>query len=337
MEMTEIKHNWQVYGHDWAVDYLRKGMIHERVRHAYLITGVDSIGKSRLAHEFAKALTCLHEDVAMRPCGVCRSCKKADSGNHPDMLFSETDANTGALKIEAIRALTSRIALKPYETRYRVAFFQHFDHAGGQAQDSLLKTLEEPPPHAILLLLANTLEPILSTITSRAQIIHLRPVAGDVIADVLVKQYGQEREHADLLAKLSGGRIGWAIQAAQNPDLLDQRTQALDLLDDALKMNRAARFELANDLGRDKDRLILLLDLWLSYWRDVLLLAEQSPVKPCNSDRQIAMEQLLYNVSAEDALHAIHATQTVLKQLKTNANPRMVLEVMFLDYPGLAR
>ncbi|MEQ8676490.1 MAG: hypothetical protein RLP44_22130 [Aggregatilineales bacterium] len=335
--MTENTHNWQLYGHDWAVDYLRKGMIHQRVRHAYLITGVDQIGKSRLAHEFAKALTCLNDDVAMRPCGVCRSCKKAESGNHPDMLFTETDSTTGSLKIEAIRAVTSQIALKPYETRYRVAFFQHFDHAGGQAQDSLLKTLEEPPPHAILLLLANTLEPILSTITSRAQIIHLRPVAANVIKDVLIKHYDQAPDHAELLGKLSGGRIGWAIQAAQNPDLLDQRTQALDMLDDALKMNRAARFELANDLGRDKETLTLLLDLWLSYWRDVLLLAEHSPVKPCNSDRQIAIEQMLYTINAEETLHAIHATQTVLKQLKTNANPRMALEVMFLDYPGLVR
>lgn len=331
------QHNWHIYGHDWAVDYLLKGMIHNRVRHAYLITGVDGIGKARLAHEFAKALNCLHEDIAQRPCGICRSCKKADSGNHPDMLYSDTDSNTGALKIEEIRNLTSRIALKPYETRYRVALLADFDRAGGQAQDSLLKTLEEPPGHAVLILLATSLEPILSTITSRSQIIHLRPVAADTIQQILVDHYAQESEHAGLLGRLSGGRIGWAIQAAQHPEMLDQRAQALDLLDEVVAMNRAKRFDLANDLGRDKERLPLLLELWLSYWRDILLLAENSPIKPCNSDRQVSMEQLLYMVQAEDALNAVKATQTMLAHLKTNANVRHALEVMFLDYPGLSR
>lgn len=331
------EHNWQVYGHDWAVDYLRKGMIHNRVRHAYLITGVDAIGKARLAHEFAKALNCMEDDIAQRPCGHCKSCKKADSGNHSDMLYSQTDSNTGALKIEEVRNLTSRIALKPYESRYRIALLQDFDHASGQAQDSLLKTLEEPPGHAVLILLATSLEPILSTITSRSQIIHLRPVSAEAIQQVLVENYEQETAHAGLLGRLSGGRIGWAIQATHYPEMLDQRTQALDLLDEVITMNRAKRFDLANDLGKDKERLPLLLDLWLSYWRDILLLAENSPIKPCNSDRQVSMEQLLYIIQPEEALKAVTATQTLFAHLKTNANVRHALEVMFLDYPGLSR
>lgn len=332
-----MTHTWPVYGHDWAVEHLIKGMANGRVRHAYLIAGIASIGKNTLAHAFAMALNCTADDPAARPCGICRSCRLVISGNHPDLLYSETDPNTGALKIEAIRGVTQRIALKPYETRYRVAILQDFDHAQPRAQDALLKTLEEPPPHAILILLVNSLESILPTITSRAQTIHLRPVSAQAVQEILVTRYEVDPDHALLLARLSGGRIGWAIQAAQYPEMLDQRAQALDMLEDCLGMNRAARFGLAEGLSKDKPSLALLLELWQTYWRDALLLAEGSPVKPCNVDRQVALEQLAYSVTPEQALEAMRATRTMLGYLPLNVNTRLALETMFLDYPGLSR
>ena len=327
--------NWTIYGHDWAVDYLRKGMVNDRVRHAYLITGVQSIGKSTLAQSFAMALNCTHDDMEMRPCRDCRSCKKSLTGNHPDLIFSNNDPNTGALKIEEIRRVTSLIALKPYETRYRIAIFEDFHRAGGQAQDALLKTLEEPPPHALMILLTPSLEPILSTITSRSQIIHLRPVATQSVLTTLTEHYSVEDEQADLLARLSSGRIGWAIEAAANPEILEQRDQALTMLEEIIGNNRKYRFDLAKDLAKDKDSLRILLELWMTYWRDVLLLTENAPIKPSNVDRQVALEQMVYTVRTEDALTAIKATQTMLGYLQWNVNVRLALEVMFLDYPGL--
>lgn len=332
-----MTHTWPVYGHDWAVEHLIKSMANGRARHAYLIAGIASIGKNRLAHAFAMALNCTVDDPAARPCMQCRSCRLVISGNHPDLLYTDTDPNTGALKIEAIRGVTQRIALKPYETRYRVAILQDFDHAQPRAQDALLKTLEEPPPHAVLILLVNTLEPILPTITSRAQIIHLRPVPAQTVQETLVTHYDADPDHAYLLARLSGGRIGWAIQAAQSPEMLDQRAQALDLLEQCLRMNRAARFALAEDLSKDKLSLGPVLELWQTYWRDALLLAEGSPVKPCNVDRQVMLEQLVYAVSPEQALEAMRATRAMLGYLSLNVNTRLALETMFLDYPGLSR
>ena len=328
-------HNWPVYGHDWAVDYLRKAMLHNRVRHAYLIVGPNNIGKDAFAHAFAMALNCEHEDIAARPCGECRSCKRIKSGNHIDMLYSETDANSGALRIDSIRSITNRIAMKPYESRYRVAIMRDFHRAQPRAQDALLKTLEEPPPHAVLILLANALEPILSTITSRSQIIYLRPVAAASIQTVLTNQYASPAEQADLLARFSGGRIGWAIEAAQNPELLEQRTIALDLLEEVVRSSTVDRFHLAADLSKDKAALTPLLELWLTYWRDVLLLLEGASVRLVNEDRRISIEQMGYDITADDARHAIHATQTMLKNLEYNLNMRLALEVMFLDYPGM--
>jgi DNA polymerase III subunit delta' len=330
-------HNWPVYGHDWAVDYLRKGMRNDRIRHAYLISGTPSIGKTTLAHAFAMALNCEDDDIEARPCGVCRSCKTLYSGNHPDMLYTETDAGTGHLKIEEVRSLTSRIAMKPYQARYRIAILSDFDHAQPRTQDALLKTLEEPPPQAVLIVMASSLESILPTITSRSQVIHLRPVAADAVRDFLMTNYEVEEEHATLLSRFSGGRIGWAIEAAENPDILQQREEALDLLEEVVATNRAGRFDLANGLGKDKQALAQLLELWLTYWRDVLLATEGSPVKPCNTDRQISIEQMTYSVGAQEALTALRATQTTIKNLSYNVNARLTLEVMFLDYPGLVR
>lgn len=341
-----ITHPWPVHGHDWAVDYLRKGLIHRRVRHAYLITGVDQVGKTTLARAFAMALNCEAEDITARPCGLCRSCKQTLSGAHADLIYGEPDAKSGRLRIDALRAIASRLAMKPYMARYRVAILPGFERTLGPAQDALLKTLEEPPPHAVLILLAASVEPVLSTITSRSQIVNLRPVPAATIAQVLQTHYGvADAEHALLLGRLSGGRIGWAIEAAlagADDDRLAQRSAALDLLDEVVAMNRAGRFKLAEQLAKEArsdagESLVKLLDLWQSYWRDALLLAEDAPVKPTNSDRHVSLQQLGYTLDGREALAALNATRAMLRTLATNANVRHALEVMFLDYPGLPR
>lgn len=335
--MTTDTHTWPVYGHDWAVAYLRKSMLHDRIRQAYLITGTSSIGKYRLAYAFAMALNCLHEDILSRPCGGCRSCKRMLSGNHIDTIFSQTDSGTGALKIDAIRGICGQLAMKPYESRYRIAILEDFDNAQPRAQDALLKTLEEPPAHAVLILLATSLEPVLSTIKSRSQIIYLRPVETNVIHNVLVGEYNLNDDDATLLARLSSGRIGWTLQAAENPEMLTQRDEALTLLEEIIRQNRAQRFDLAQGLAKDKPALIQLLELWLTYWRDVLLQTENSPVNICNIDREVAIQQMAYDVTPEQAFNALQATREMLSQLNFNINVRLALEVMFLDYPGLVR
>ena len=328
--------SWPVYGHDWAVDYLRKGMLNDRIRHAYLIVGTSAIGKMTLAKAFAMALNCLEDDPAQRPCGVCRSCKRILSGSHMDVLYSETDERSGQMRIDAIRAITNQLAMKPYEGRYRVAIMEDFDHAQPRAQDALLKTLEEPPPYAVLILLATALEPILPTITSRSQVVYLRPVPADVIKQVLVEQYQLPDDEAILLARFSGGRIGWAIAAAQNPDILSQRTDALELLEQVIKMNRAERFNLANDLAGDKQALVTLLELWQTYWRDLLLQTQGASVRLANVDHEVNIQQLAYTITPEAALAALKATRELIRQLNWNVNTRLALEVMLLAYPGLA-
>lgn len=328
-------HNWPVYGHDWVVDFLIKGMRHQRTRHAYLFVGTPGIGKQRLAESFALALNCERESLDERPCLECRSCKRIISGSHIDLLYTATDEKSGQLKIDAVRSVANQLSLKPFEGRYRVAIMNDFQNARGQAQDALLKTLEEPPPYAVLLLLATSLEPVLSTITSRSQVLYLRPVPAATVRETLVNHYDVDPEQAQLLARFSGGRIGWAIKAAQNPDVLSEREQALALLDEVIAMNRRGRFDLAGEMAKNKLALIPLLELWQTYWRDVLLHTQNAPVPLANIDREVNIQQMAYTVNTDSAFAALRATQELRDRLQFNVNTRLALENMLLVYPGL--
>ncbi len=338
-EKTNIQwsQTWSMIGHEWAVGQLRQSLLNHRARHGYLIIGPESVGKETLARSFAMALNCLHKSEKKRPCGECSSCQRILSGNHPDILYSQQDSHTGALKVDEVRSLASKLALKPYEARHRIAILRDFDRAQPLAQDALLKTLEEPSPHSILILLAEDIGRILPTITSRSQTITLRPVAAREIALALRDQYGLDEAQSVLLAQLSGGRPGWAIRAADQPELLNTRIEGLDQLQALLGENRVGRFGAAEALSKDKAALITQLELWQTFWRDVVLLAEATNIQVANIDKQDYLSALAAYITPEEALKALRATRDVISTLSsTNANVRLALEVMLLDYPGLA-
>lgn len=337
--MTDTPHtnNWQLIGHDWAVDFLRTSLRHGRTRHAYLLTGSHNIGKSTLAHRFAAALNCTHDDPEMRPCQECRSCKWVLSGNHPDILYAVNDASSGALRIDAIRDVMRQLALKPFVARYRVAIFHDFEKAAPRAQDALLKTLEEPPPHAVILLLAQGNEAILPTIHSRCQPLPLRPCPADVVRDALMER-GANEDQATLIARLSSGRIGWALQALDNPTVMDERSHILEMLSQAIRGNLHTRFAIAETISaeasKDRDAVRYLLEIWQTFWRDVVLYTHDSFTKPCNSDRLIEIQQWAQRIDREEAVRALKATRSLLYgTLETNANVRLALEALMLAYP----
>lgn len=330
--------NWNIYGHDWAVDFLQRSLINQRARHAYLITGTANIGKNLLAHRFAQALNCEQPDITARPCGTCASCRKIISGNHPDIIYPELDERSGALKIDAARNLMKLLSLKPFSSRYRIAILDQFHLATYQSQDALLKTLEEPSKYAILILVAETTETILSTITSRCQMLALRPASQATVKEALIDVYQADPEQADLLARLSGGRLGWATYAFTEPEVLERRDEFLDMFNTALHGTRADRFSVAAELDKlarkEKSAVRYILELWQTVWRDLLLMKEESPIKPCNVDRGVELEQIALRISREDAYRALMATRHVITRiLPTNASVKLATEIMFLQYP----
>ncbi len=346
MTSLNAAENWRLIGHDWAVGLLRRSLLNGRQRHAYLFTGARSLGKRSLALAFARALNCEAEAVAARPCENCRACRAINRGRDPDLIIAQGDAGA-PLKIEAIRDVARLLALQPYAARYRIAILHDFDLVVPLAQDALLKTLEEPPAHAIIMLLANAegkvlrgkLEDvILPTIRSRAQTIPLRPLPVDLIKRALLER-GCDEGRADLIARLSGGRVGWALNAMRDDEPLALRQEALETLSAVVDGGRLLRIKTAERLSKrvagDKSAMRGILEIWQTYWRDVLLQTHDCPVKPCNSDRAGEIRALATRLEADDARAAIRATGRAIDALATNANLRLALDALFLDYPGL--
>ena len=328
--------NWHVSGHQWAVDYLQKSMQNQRTRHAYLVAGPAHIGKTLLAVRFMQALNCTSED-GPRPCGECRICRHIGAGYHADLMVAEVDDKTGSLRIDAVRDVVSRMALRPFEARYRIALFPAFDRASGQVQDALLKTLEEPPDYTVLILVADDLRPILPTITSRSQMLKLRPVPTEQVRQTLLAS-GASADDAHLLSHLSGGRVGWALDVLQDRERLAVREEALTMLTDAVQGSRKVRFDIAERLDatarKDRASLTDTIEMWQSYWRDVLHAALGSQVAPGHIDREQQTHMWAAMLGAYAVHRALLDTRDLLQRtLQTNARVQLAVEAMMLNYP----
>ncbi len=324
---ARIGGNWGLIGHEWAVEMLAARLAAGRLAHAYLLTGPPGIGKMALAVRLAQAINCLDPDP---PCGVCRPCDLIGRGLHSDVQIVAADGRS--IKIDAVRDLQRDVILRPLEARSRIAIIQDAQAATGHAADALLKLLEEPPPTTRLLLTAEAASGLPPTIASRCQAIPLRPVPAERIAAALREQLDLAPEQAVLIARLSGGRPGWALEAAANPDLLTGRAEQIGWLIDALHAGRTARFALSEALARH-DALPHVLDVWQSWWRDAFLLAEGSQTAPVNADHLDDLRRVAAAITPQQARLALRAIRRTLDALDRNANTRLAVEVMLLDLP----
>jgi DNA polymerase III subunit delta' len=332
----------QIIGHDWAVKLLSEAIAHRRIGHAYLITGPAQIGKTTLARTFAQALNCEAPAAEQRPCGQCRACTLIAGDRHPDVRLLQPEVSgrgSLSLKIDAIRELQRDLNLAAYEGRYKVAILKRFDAANQNAANAFLKTLEEPPGNVILLLTATDADTLLDTITSRCRTVGLRPLPTALIEESLITRWAVPEERAHLLAHLADGRLGWAVQAAQEPSLLPERSQKMEQLQTILAGNRGVRFAQADRLAAKPELIPPLLQTWLSWWRDLLLLSygdgqSNGRLAPLtNIDQQATLQQQAQRWPPKAILHSLQETRRALWQLDHNANTRLVLENLFLVYP----
>jgi DNA polymerase-3 subunit delta' len=334
--------NWNLTGHEWAVDMLSRHVANGEARHAYLFCGPPRLGRRSLALRFAQALNCTNPPAPGQFCGECRDCRQTAAMQHPDLSIVEPTIlddkkqlvphPDGETRISQIRELHKTINLRPYQSKYRVALFPRFQQANDNAANALLKTLEEAPAYAILLLTADTPEMLLPTIVSRCEVLRLRPLKIESVQKMLESR-GVERGQARLLAHISAGRPGYAQRLLEDEKLLEARTERIHDLQSLLKSTRVKKFAYADKLAKDKDTMRQTIFIWLSYWRDVLMCTAKAETPISNVDHTDEIESLAARLTLASARRIVSDLELALERLERNVNPRLLAEVLLLDWP----
>jgi DNA polymerase-3 subunit delta' len=349
-------HNWQIVGHDWAAEYLQRVVASDRqrrdagedgdtrLRHAYLFVGPPNVGKSTLVHAFAQALLCTGNgaDSPVAPCGECRSCRLMAKRQHPDFrLVSPTDKDgnvdrvDGLLRAEQSTELIHQASLRPMEGRYKVFHIQDAQLAHVTFSNKILKTLEEPPKHVVICVTAVDRNLLLPTIVSRCELVELRPVPVAAAESGLVRDWQASPQQAELLARLSGGRYGWAVRQLADDAGASQRLAMLEELRGLVNANRVDRLRFAEQIaaGRDNQNLFGMLELWVTWWRDVLLTQYGLGDAINNLDQPEEVQHHARTLSSAAVQHHLDTLLRVERYLHHTVNTRLAMDALLLDLP----
>ena len=327
----------ELVGHSEAWRHLERAARSGQVAHAYLLTGPESIGKTTLAVEFAKLLLCERADAGTgEPCGECAPCRKISHGNHPDVRLIEPRDGKRQLGVEVAREDVVRLANRaPSEGRWRVFILPSAEHMTPSTVNALLKTLEEPPEGVVLLLTSAEPENLLPTLLSRCQLLPLHGVVHDDIVKTLIERQNLDHTQAKGLADLANGRLGWALRAAEQPELREERARLLEQIIGLAPASRDARIRAAATLASDAETARRALEVWILWWRDVTLAAcgatHLASAGPARRDAE-SQGHAIGQRQADAFLRALLNARVALDQ---NANPRLTFDVLMLDLPAL--
>ena len=318
-----------ILGHEQIIAHLQNAIEEDKVSHAYIFNGPEASGKMMLAEAFAMALQC--EGEGKRPCLECRSCRQAADHNQPDIIYvSHEKPNT--IGVDDIRTqINNDIDIKPYSSRYKVYIVDGAQKMNQQAQNALLKTIEEPPAYAIILLLTTNADSFLQTILSRCITLNLKAVKEDKIKEYLMKHYQIPDYQADICAAFSQGNVGKAIQLASSEEFgelkasvlqLMKRLEDIDLYEMTGAVKQIAEYKLSvNDY----------FDLMMIWFRDVLYL------KATNDVDGLIFKDEVYDIKKQAAKRSYQGIETILEalekakiRLNANVNFDLVIELLLL-------
>ncbi|MBI2555539.1 MAG: DNA polymerase III subunit delta' [Candidatus Rokubacteria bacterium] len=317
-----------VRGQPPAGDVLTRAPAPGRVAHAYAFVGPPGVGRKLTAMAFAKSLLC-----PSAGCEQCPACRKIEAGIHPDfMLIAPTfpegkTSGTPLIRIEAIRQLEQRAALRPAESAWKVFIVDDAGRMTAEAPQAFLKTLEEPPARTVIILILTQTRELPATVLSRCQVVRFMPLHEEE-AVALLQSRGMDEGTARLLARASQGRPGLAL-ALDPAAWLERRELALSILAEVGADGAAALFKWSDALGRDRAQIEQLLETWWLWYRDLLCAkASGDPRLLIHGDRAAELAQSAAGRSWEEIVAGLAACREAWQALQRNVSPRLTLEVM---------
>ncbi len=338
---------WRFCGNRHSVEKLHSAVERRAPRHAFLLSGVPSLGKRTLATRFAQALLCEQPDKG-NPCFECGSCRRVLRGSHPDIsLFSLEQQNRLAgergnkgttLTIDTARSISAQAPLRPMNGDWRFVLIDDAELLSPDAQEALLKTIEEPPPFLVLLLIASDREALLPTIRSRCESFELGAVPILEI-EAFLRHTGVDADVAAAAAAFSNGAPGWAIRAATDTLLIEESAsvveQAASWIDSSEFERVATALAMGDTLAKQRAESVAVVEAAAGLWRDSLL------VRSGNSDRIVfrahadLTDRLAGSNELSELLAALSSVWTCLDDIRMNVRPRLALESMVLSWPKM--
>lgn len=322
-----------IYGHEHIIEHLKTALSEDKVSHAYIFHGEDESGKMMLANSFAQNILCETKQSERDDsdcCNQCRSCLQVNSHNHPDLIYITHEKVS--IGVDDIRTqLNSDIMIKPYQSERKIYIIDEAEKMTEGAQNALLKTIEEPPAYAVIILLVNNISALLPTILSRCVQLDLRPVAKETIERMLMERYHVPDYLANISAAFSGGNVGKAIQFATSEDFAKMKDTVINLVSKIFDYHIYEVIEKIKEFGEEKTRIGDYLDLCLMWYRDVLVfkaVGKESNLLYVDEVRMI--ERQAQSLSYERIETIMNAINQAKVRLKANVNFDIVLEMMLL-------
>jgi DNA polymerase-3 subunit delta' len=317
-----------IIGNENIISHLQNAIASHKISHAYIIQGEEGMGKKLIAGTFAKTLLC--EDGGIIACNRCKSCMQYDSGNHPDILWVTHEKQS--IGVDDIRIqVNADIQVKPYNSKYKIYIIDDADKLTEQAQNALLKTVEEPPEYAVILLLVNNISVILPTILSRCILLNLKPVDKQEISEYLMNQYQVPDYKAQMAALFSGGNVGKAIKYASSEDFEKMKEDVLLILKNIDDWELYEVISGIQTLSSSKNNIEDIIDLMILWYRDILIY--KATMDP---DLVLYREELTYikNQAITRSYNGleiiISAMEKTKIRLKANVNFDIAIELMLL-------
>jgi len=320
-----------IIGHSKPITLLQRAIKNEKVVNSYLFLGSEGIGKRYVALQFAKTLNCLGEEAERGDaCDRCSSCKKIDHALHPDILLIEPIGQ--GIRKEQVIEMQRELAYRPYEGKHRVCILTAADRMAHDIPNTLLKTLEEPPLHTVIILLANNSRLILPTILSRCQLIRFNPLPVPLVSRWLMESKGFDEAEAGLLASLSEGSPGKALEIQEEIRQIPREELLKDWVGlKSLSFERIGSW--VGSLPSQRENLILILEVAKTMLRDLVMLKtlKKGP-KLIHSDLVQVMEPVATRWSLSSLLRRMEILHQTTLAIKANANTSLALEAMMLSW-----